>query len=234
MRLKDVIIELNISSDRAIKFLKFNGFQQYYTISTKLNKDEIEKLIERFQSNNSNIRKPLKEKFEKKTKKKRLDYELIEYKELESETTGLDFNNLFGEYFILSKHIVIYDPYIRHEHQIRNLIELTHTILKLSKKLTSIRVITGYEDENQKNANADTFEAFSRIAKKKFKFDFEYSFDLNFHDRKIEIDKSILILLGRGLDIYNSVNQNSHHAYNKLKLKNSFLIILKRKTTYNN
>jgi|JI8StandDraft_1071087.scaffolds.fasta_scaffold157018_2 hypothetical protein len=224
MRLNKIIAELNIASERAIEFLSLNNCLKNFNSSTKLTEYEIELLRKKFGGEIRNKEINLKDI---NSNKVLINFELLEYQELNSDISGIDFDLLFGKYFLNAEKIFIQDPYIRLEHQIRNLIELLHTLLRKSKKLKTVKILTGYDDSEQLNNNNDTFKEFSKIAKSKFKFNFEYDFDKNIHDRKITINDTIIIFIGRGLDIYNNVQKESHNNYKDLKLKNSFVIILK-------
>lgn len=224
MRLNKIIAELNIASERAIEFLSLNNCLKNFNASTKLTEYEIELLRKKFGGEIRNKEINLKDI---NSNKVLINFELLEYQELNSDISGIDFDLLFGKYFLNAEKIFIQDPYIRSEHQIRNLIELLHTLLRKSKKLKTVKILTGYDDSEQLNNNNDTFKEFSKIAKSKFKFNFEYDFDKNIHDRKITINDTIIIFIGRGLDIYNNVQKESHNNYKDLKLKNSFVIILK-------
>lgn len=213
-RLSSVATRINISTKRASNHLISNRYINNYTENTKLTKEEIECLEKEF--------------INYYIKKKELDYELLDYLELDNDDKNKSFENILGNYLINAINIIIIDPYIRVEHQIRNFIEFSHIVMKNSKKLKKLTLITGFKDNEQRVINDKLFKEFKRIAKSKFNYEFNYDFKEGVHDRSIEIDNGIKIIIGRGLDFYKNVNRNTHNKYETLSIKKTFIIVLKR------
>ena len=96
-------------------------------------------------------------------------------------------------------HIKIYDPYIRLQYQIYNLMNFCE-ILEPMENTLNLDLVTGcdaYQEAELKGKLDDLKTGLSRDH-----IEFNYIFDNNLHDRWIETDTGWRIILGRGLDIF--------------------------------
>lgn len=113
---------------------------------------------------------------------------------------GHSYENLFGPYLQGAKKIIVRDPYIRLEHQIRNFIAFA-SLLESMEKPIELKLITSAEDAYQEKVIAQKLEDLSNNLKE-YGITFQFVFDPTVHDRKIWIDNGWTIHLGRGLDIF--------------------------------
>lgn len=117
---------------------------------------------------------------------------------------GFTYDRYIGPYLRGATHIDVVDPYIRRSHQARNLMELIETIAKYTDSTRDITVrLTTKRDEDptyaaRQQENLETIRTNSAIAG----ISFEYSFDDTIHDRSISTDTGWIIMLGRGLDVF--------------------------------
>ena len=110
--------------------------------------------------------------------------------------TGYTYEKLFGEYLKGAKRITIQDAFIRTKHQIQNFIRFCELLVKIGDT-KQISLITKYKDKNQ-------IETLSMLKNSLIKYgiEFEYEFRETLHDRQIKLDNGWIIEVGRGLDIY--------------------------------
>ncbi len=127
----------------------------------------------------------------------------VEYKE---GTTGITFDTLLIPYLCGAKSIQIEDAYLQNYWQIRNLDELLQGLAKVKKPETEIdvTVITKYNEtpdfRNKQEEYLDQiYDGFMSAG-----IHLTYRFDKSIHDRKITTDTGWIIVLGRGLDIFQS------------------------------
>ncbi len=113
---------------------------------------------------------------------------------------GHSYENLFGPYLQGAKKIIVRDPYIRLEHQIRNFIAFA-SLLEALEKPIELQLITSAEDTYQEKVIAQKLEDLANNLKE-YGISFTFVFDPTIHDRKIWIDSGWTIYLGRGLDIF--------------------------------
>jgi len=112
---------------------------------------------------------------------------------------GLSYEKLFLPYLKGAESIKIYDPYIRLQYQIFNLMNFCE-ILAPSEGTIKLYLVTacdGYQEVELKDKLNELKVGLSRDHIK-----FDYAFDDNLHDRWIETDTGWRIILGRGLDIF--------------------------------
>lgn len=117
---------------------------------------------------------------------------------------GISYEKLFGSYLVNASKIKIFDPYIRHFYQVKNVMELLQAILKIKPEGEDIKVsLTTKYDEHKQNESEeklsqlqDSFEGSGII------FSFEFDQSASFHARSIETDTGWKIILDRGLDIF--------------------------------
>ncbi len=114
--------------------------------------------------------------------------------------TGFSFENLFLDYLADAKTIKIVDPYIRQEHQIRNLMSFLNMVAPPEGNI-EISLITASDNEFNKEDQNRKFELI-QMDLLRYGVKFEYSFDDKIHDRYVETDSGWKINLGRGLDIF--------------------------------
>lgn len=117
---------------------------------------------------------------------------------------GFSYDRFFGPYLRGATRIEIVDPYIRQPHQARNLMELIETIAKVTDRGTEVTVqLTTKTDTTAEHArkqleNLETIRDNAAVAG----IAFDYAFNNTIHDRSITADTGWLIVLGRGLDVF--------------------------------
>jgi ATP-dependent Lon protease len=112
---------------------------------------------------------------------------------------GISFEKLFFPYVKNAKSIKIYDPYIRLQYQIYNLINFCE-ILEPPDEPISVDLVTSCESYQEAELKEKLEEL--KIGLGRDHILFNYSFDNTLHDRKIETDTGWRIIMGRGLDIF--------------------------------
>ena len=119
---------------------------------------------------------------------------------------GYSYEEVFKDYLIGAKSITIQDPYIRQKHQIFNLLKLAELIVKIGD-CNKIHLITSADDTEQENENKHAFE---KIADSLFDNNIEFTFEFleTIHDRQIETSNGWRIIMGRGLDYFQSLAGN--------------------------
>ena len=124
--------------------------------------------------------------------------------ELAEGRRGFTFDRYIGPYMRGATRIDIVDPYIRQPYQARNLMELIETIAKYTDTTKEITVhLTTKCDKDpdyatKQQEKLETIRTNSAVAGIKF----EYSFNDTIHDRSITTDTDWIIMLGRGLDVF--------------------------------
>lgn len=114
--------------------------------------------------------------------------------------TGYSYRSIFGEYLAGAKKLVVEDPYIRRDHQIRNFLQLCELAVEVGT-IKTIELVTAAEHPAQQaEASAKLDEIKEALADSDVAF--SYRFDEKIHDREIRTDTGWHIQLGRGLDIY--------------------------------
>jgi len=112
---------------------------------------------------------------------------------------GISYEKIFLPYLRGAKAIKVYDPYIRLQYQIYNLMNFCE-ILESSEEGMKLDLVTGCEPHREAELIKKLDELKEGLSRENIEFD--YSFDDNLHDRWIETDTGWRILLGRGLDIF--------------------------------
>ena len=124
--------------------------------------------------------------------------------ELAEGRRGFTFDRYIGPYMRGATRIDVVDPYIRQPYQARNLMELIETIAKYTDTTMEITVhLTTKCDKEpdyatKQQEKLETIRTNSAVAGIKF----EYSFNDTIHDRSITTDTDWIIMLGRGLDVF--------------------------------
>ncbi|WP_136313684.1 BREX system Lon protease-like protein BrxL [Actinomyces procaprae] len=117
---------------------------------------------------------------------------------------GFTYDRYFGPYLRGASRIEVVDPFIRQPHQARNLMEFLETVAKYTDTTNEITVhLTTKRDEEpryvpRQQENLETIRTNSAVAG----ISFEYSFSETIHDRSITTDTGWIIMLGRGLDVF--------------------------------
>ena len=114
--------------------------------------------------------------------------------------TGYSYESLFGAYLVGAKELVVSDPYIRHDHQLRNFIQVCELCVQIGT-IKKITLITGLEHEYQKAEVEPKFKALADSLADTG-VEFSWSFDDKIHDRELRTDTGWHVRIGRGLDIY--------------------------------
>lgn len=112
---------------------------------------------------------------------------------------GISFEKLFLPYVKGAKSIKIYDPYIRLQYQIYNLMSFCEMLPPPEDKL-QLNLVTACDAYQETELRDKLGELKTGLRRDHIEFD--YIFDSNLHDRWIETDTGWRIILGRGLDIY--------------------------------
>ena len=113
---------------------------------------------------------------------------------------GNSYETLFGDYLTGAKELTIEDPYIRRDHQIRNLVQLCELGVQVGT-IKKIVLITGTDHDYQKAEVEPKFQSLAESLADAG-VEFVWRFDDKIHDRELRTDTGWHIRLGRGLDIY--------------------------------
>ena len=119
---------------------------------------------------------------------------------------GYSYEEVFKDYFIGAKSITIQDPYIRQKHQISNFLKLAELIVKIGD-CKKVDLVTSADDLEQERENKVAFE---QIANSLFMNEIEFTFEFSdtIHDRQIETSNGWRIVMGRGIDYFQSLAGN--------------------------
>jgi len=112
---------------------------------------------------------------------------------------GISYQKLFSPYIKDAKLIKIFDPYIRLQYQIFNLINFCGILEPLEAKI-KLSLVTACEPQQEVEVKGKLDELKKGLAREHI--DFQYTFDNTLHDRWIETNTGWKIILGRGLDIF--------------------------------
>lgn len=115
-------------------------------------------------------------------------------------STGFSYQNIFGRYLAGAKKLIIEDPYIRREYQVRNLLQVCELAVQ-NGTIKTIELVTGFEHEYQRDETAKRLDELKESLAD-VGVDFSYRFDEKLHDREIRTDTGWHVQIGRGLDIY--------------------------------
>ncbi|WP_053405040.1 BREX system Lon protease-like protein BrxL [Persicobacter sp. CCB-QB2] len=122
---------------------------------------------------------------------------------------GISYQGLFKEYLIGASEIILQDPYIRTPHQIKNLMEFISLLfeVKTPDQEIKFKLITNNKAEYL-SSSVNNFEDIQDQLKRTG-ISFEFEFNETMHDRSLTMNNGWRIVLGRGLDIFQS-SQNSN------------------------
>lgn len=116
--------------------------------------------------------------------------------------TNVSYDSLFGDYLEGVTKVTIEDPYVRFAHQFRNLMELISLIMRKNKDFSNLHIhLNTWNEENfieQSRTNLDEI----KFALEEQGVLFTYDFREAAHDRFLVLDNGWIIMLGRGLDIW--------------------------------
>jgi ATP-dependent Lon protease len=114
--------------------------------------------------------------------------------------TGYSYQTIFGEYLAGATKLIVEDPYIRRDHQIRNFLHFCEVVVEVGT-IKSIELVTSAENPYQQ---AEAAKKLDDIKETLADYDvaLTYRFDDQIHDREIRTDTDWNIQIGRGLDIY--------------------------------
>lgn len=116
------------------------------------------------------------------------------------------YEEVFKDYLIGAKEVTIQDPYIRQKHQISNFLKLAELLVKIGD-CKKIHLVTSSDDSEQERENKFAFE---QIADSLFENDIDFTFEFSdtIHDRQIDTSNGWRIVMGRGLDYFQSLAGN--------------------------
>jgi len=142
--------------------------------------------------------------------------------------TGYSYRSLFGPYLKGASAIILIDPYIRLEYQIRNLLSFIELIDTVDGPV-SLNLVTSADDDYQQRINEGKF---SEIASglSEHGISFTYEFNNTTHRRGIELDNGWHIIIDRGLDIYQKPDSKYDLGYadqTKRKCRETEVVFLK-------
>lgn len=103
-----------------------------------------------------------------------------------------------------SAEVLVEDPYIRLEHQVRNLTRFCECLIK-APKLRRIRLITSFDDEAQKLKAMSMLDDLSQSLMER-DITLVVEFNTQLHDREIRFTNGWVVKIGRGLDFYQRPN----------------------------
>lgn len=119
---------------------------------------------------------------------------------------GYSYEDVFKDYLIGALEVTIQDPYIRQKRQISNFLKLAELLVKIGD-CRKIHLVTSSDDLEQERENKYAFE---QIADSLFENEIEFTFEFSetIHDRQMETSNGWRIVMGRGLDYFQSLAGN--------------------------
>jgi ATP-dependent Lon protease len=119
---------------------------------------------------------------------------------------GFSYEEVFKDYLLGAESVTIQDPYIRQKHQISNFLKFAELLVKIGdcKKL---HLISSSDDIEQEKENKYAFEQIGNSLYE-HEIDFSFEFSSTVHDREIISSNGWRIVMGRGLDYYQSLAGN--------------------------
>lgn len=119
--------------------------------------------------------------------------------DIKEDQKGISYEKLFQPYIVGARHIKIFDPYMRLQYQIFNLMRFCE-ILDTSHGEIHLDLITKSDTYHETELVGKLDELKRGLANDDIIFN--YAIDKSLHDRWIETDTNWRIMLGRGLDIF--------------------------------
>ena len=122
---------------------------------------------------------------------------------------GVTYKDLFGDYLRTAKEICITDPFIRQPYQIDNLVDFIQMVKDVSTQQDTIKIHLSTQNDDDEKV-AEVIDSFNDLADELLPMGIEFTYDFKAdHDRFIKTDTGWIIVLGRGLDIYEKFNRFS-------------------------
>ena len=119
---------------------------------------------------------------------------------------GYSYETVFGPYLKGVDKIIIEDPYIRQNHQISNFVKFCELAVKIGD-VQQIKLITSSDDAYQEEQNQYSFKQLANsLYENEVKLEVEFSKTM--HDRQILLSTGWRIILGRGIDYFQSLAGN--------------------------
>lgn len=150
----------------------------------------------------SPLKEPLVEKSEPELLKKAIEKHLkIHYGDI-----GYSYEEVFKDYLIGAESIKVQDPYIRQKHQISNFLKLAELLVRIGD-CKKVHLVTAADDVEQERENKYAFDQIAdSLSDNEIGFTFEFSDTI--HDRQITASNGWRIVMGRGLDYFQSLGGN--------------------------
>lgn len=142
--------------------------------------------------------------------------------------TGYSYQQLFKPYIKGARNILVVDPYIRMEYQIRNFLSFA-SLIDTSEGNVVLHLTTAADDDYQEKYLDQKFNEIKENLGR-HNISFTYQFDPYIHDRSIRCDNGWSIYAGRGFDIFQkpeSKYELSELDQTKRKCKESDIIYQK-------
>ena len=120
--------------------------------------------------------------------------------------TGISYKKLFADYLKGAKNITLQDPYIRMFYQLKNLLEFCIMLgnNKAPEDQINLELVTWNHEEYLEDSKASLEELAVNV--KSIGINLTFRFENN-HDRFIAADNGWKITLGRGLDIFEKIEE---------------------------
>lgn len=145
-----------------------------------------------------------------------------EHKVFKENQKGISYKKLFARHLQGAKHIHLFDPYLQHPYQIKNLMEFCQMLLDLmpeGEELT-LEIFTKHDEIDKEKART-TKELLDRLCaafdNTDLKVSYEFDLTLSFHARSIETDTAWKISIDRGLDIFQMYNLKDVFALENMR-----------------
>lgn len=122
----------------------------------------------------------------------------------EENQIGITFDKLFAPYLKGATEINIIDPYILSFYQLVNLMEFLEVVADVKEEDAIVNVNLSTAKDDYPLSKQDENLATIRESCFQLGIEFNYKFEDKIHDRSIETDNGWKIILGRGLDIFQS------------------------------
>ncbi len=144
---------------------------------------------------------------------------------------------LLAPYIFDAKKIIIRDPYLRKQYQIRNVHEILLQLMQITDGVELPEIIIETQADDDAETLRNQYQAFNELIDswKPFGIKIDCKFVNYFHDRQITTDSGWVIDMGRGLDIYENYQSISKFdprlALPKLRQKKETTINISRDTS---
>ena len=125
---------------------------------------------------------------------------------LKDNQTGISYKKLFANYLKGAEHITIQDPYIRMYYQFKNLLEFCIMLgnNKEPEDQINLEVVTWNHEEYLEESKSNFEELAQNV--ESIGINLTYRFE-NHHDRFIAADNGWKITMGRGLDLFEKIEE---------------------------